>query len=266
MSAQNAQAQEKNRAGKLSGRAVLSCFARSGMVNLAYNLRGLQNIGFTYAIMPGLRDIYPDDRAFIQGCRRYAGYHNCHPFWAPFLAGAFLHTEARIASGQLDAELLKPLKETTLNSLSAIGDSFFSGSLETVLFLLFACMVAKEYLAAACLGMLLWLLASLLARLATFYIGLSRGLSAVGMLRSLNLVNIGDYIKIFGALTLVAFLAMALHVHDGDSALSFSIRDVALGWALPVGGLLLLGTLAARWHYPRVIMVPLALLLLSSGL
>ncbi|MDR2891750.1 MAG: PTS system mannose/fructose/sorbose family transporter subunit IID [Deltaproteobacteria bacterium] len=265
MIARNIQTGEKVRPGKLSGRSALLCFVRSGMVNLAYNLRGLQNIGFTYAIIPGLRDIHHDGEAFRQSCLRYAEYHNCNPVWSSFLVGAFLHTETRIASGQLDAEQLKPLKDATLNSLSAIGDSFFSGSLETVFFLLLACMVVKEYLTAACIGLVIWLLAHLLARLFTFYIGLSRGLAAVGLLRSFNLVNIGDYLKIFGALTLVALLTIALHLQDGEALVSLTFKDVALGWVLPVCALLALGTLDARWHYPRLIMMPLALLILSIG-
>ena len=252
-----------NSAGRLSGRAVFKCLLRSSMINVAYNLRGLQNIGFTYAIMTGLRDLYPDDPSFLQSCRRYAAYHNCHPFWAPFLTGAFLHTEARIATGRLDAELFKPLKETTLNSLSAIGDSFFSGSVETVLFLFFACLLVKSYLGAVCAGLLIWLCCAIAAKAVTFYIGLSRGLAAIGLLRSFNLINIGDYIKIFGALLLVAFLTLALHA---PAAGPLSFPEVLWGWVLPVAVLLGMRVLVVRLRCPRSLLVSLLLLLLGLGL
>ena len=81
-------------------------------------------MGFTYSMLPGLRELYPDERDFAAACRRYAAFHNCHPFWGPYLTGAFLEMETRIAAGLLKPAQIEPVRETLLNSLSAIGDSF----------------------------------------------------------------------------------------------------------------------------------------------
>ncbi|MDR1124529.1 MAG: PTS system mannose/fructose/sorbose family transporter subunit IID [Deltaproteobacteria bacterium] len=249
---------------KFSGMSLCRSFARSNMPNAAYNLRGLQNLGFTWSMLPGLRDLYPKQADFVAACRRYAIFHNCHPFWGPYLTGAFLHTERSIAAGKIDPSRFGPIKEAMLNSLSAIGDSFFSGSLDTLFFMLLLVLTGLGCAGAACLFFLFWLLTALAMKIFTFYLGLSRGFQAMALLRRFDLINWGDRLKRVSAFVLLAFLTFSLRPwgRPGFSELA-RLAELAHAWFLPLSMLLLFGYLAARLHYSRSLLLCLLLLLLA---
>ena len=241
------------------------------MPNAAYNSRGLQNLGFTWSMLPGLRELYPNDADFAAACRRYAIFHNCHPFWGPYLTGAFLNTERAIAAGQFDQSQFGPIKEAMLNSLSAIGDSFFSGSMDTLFFLVLVLLTGLGFAGAACLFFLVWLLASLGMKVFTFYLGLSRGFQAMALLRRFDLINWGDHLKMCSAFILLAFLSFALRpwgeARPGPGVpgepLGNALAAAVHGWLLPLAMLVLFAYLAARLHYSRSILLSLLLLLLA---
>jgi PTS system mannose-specific IID component len=221
------------------------------MVNVAFNIQGLQNIGLTYAMFPGLRELYPDDHALALSCRRYALFHNCHSLWNPFLVGAFLNAELGIAAGRYNPEILYAGRNITLNSLSAIGDSFYSGSVVTAYFLLLALLCSNNYILPACLSVVICILAALAFKAVSFYLGFRRGFEAVSMLKYFNLINIGDYIKIFSAFTLLAFLCNALQAQNIVEMEDASIGVVLLYWVFPVGSLALFSWLSIRLRYAR---------------
>jgi PTS system mannose-specific IID component len=229
---------------------------------VAYNIRGLQNIGITFSMLPGLREIYPDPHDFAASCRRYALFHNCHPFWGPFLTGAFLNAELGIADGRHTPEFLEYTRSTTLNSLSAIGDSFFSGSMDVAFCLLFALLCAHNYIAVACCGMLFWFLSALAVKAATFYIGFRRGLGAVSWLKYFHLINLGDYIKISCAFMLLALLVYALRVHSILSVEGVDLGGLLRHWVFPVAVLAVCSRLCIYLRPARIVLLSLLLMLL----
>lgn len=247
----------------ISAKTARRCLLRSSMLNSAYNLRGLQSAGFLYAILPGLRELYPDDAALAESCARYSRHFNCHVVWAPFLCGAFLHAERQIASGAMGPETLDAFKETTLNSLSAVGDSFFSGSLMVSLMLSLSCLVLLANPHAVLVFLLLWLLLVLLLKPLTFYLGLARGFSLLRHIRRLNLINKGDYLKLFNGILLAALLALALSLPLGPPGLETGLPGMAQSWFLPVGVTIILGYAVARIHLSRSL--ALAAMLLGAS-
>jgi PTS system mannose-specific IID component len=220
------------------------------MLNFLYTEQGLQSIGFLYALMPGLRDLYRNDRDFAAGCARYSRRFNCNAFWAPFLVGSFLHLECRLSSGEsFNRDFMDPLIETTLNTLSAIGDSFFSGSLLVSFILSLSCLALLQETSALAVLLLLWLLLSLLFKVVLFYIGLSRGLTVLSRITGMALVNKGDYLKVLNAVLLAAFLALALW--PAPAPLPLSLPSALRFWFLPVLMLLLLDYVVAYLHIAR---------------
>jgi PTS system mannose-specific IID component len=223
------------------------------MVNVAFNIRGLQNIGLTYAMFPGLRELYPDDHALALSCRRYIPFHNCHPFWSPFLVGAFLNAERGIAAGRHEPEIMKANRNITLNSLSAIGDSFYSGSIAMAYFLLLVLSCSHNYLMPACFSILICILAAVAFKAVSFYLGFSRGLGAVSMLKYCNLINIGDYIKVFSSFMLLSFLCNALQAQSIVEMEDTSVEMVLFYWVFPVGALALFSWMSRRLGYGRIV-------------
>lgn len=233
---------------ELTAKLLLGAFARSYMVKSAYNPLGLQNIGFIYALEPALAALYGPGPALRDARMRYARRYNCHPFFTPMLLGVFLRMEMAIAEGRLDAAVLAGLKDTTANTLSAIGDSFFNGTLLSVWALSAACLVLGG-LPAAAAGLTVGLILLLqLFKLISFIMGVKGGMSVLLHLRRLDLINLSEKLKGVNAVLLALFLWLALPQAD------------PLAWSGVLLYLLLAGWAVGRMHLPRIFV---GLLLLS---
>ena len=234
---------------ELSFKAYAQCLLRGCMLNFLYTEQGLQSIGFLQAILPGLRSLYKDQAAFAAACARYSRRFNCHLFWAPFLAGSFLHLERSLRQSGAPPDFALSLREAALNSLSAIGDSFFSGSLAVSTTLAFSCLVLLQQPGLVAVLFMAWLLLSLILKAALFHLGLTRGLPALRLLTRLALVNKGEKLKLANAALLLCFLALL----SAPAPLLLSLEpSVALErWFLPLGLLLGAGLAASSSRLPR---------------
>lgn len=90
----------------------------------------MQNIGFAYAILPGLKRLTADNPD--KAVNRYVKFSNTHPYMAPTVMGVFLKLEE-----QGDLGTIEKLKQTISSSLAAIGDTFFWATLKPIIALLF---------------------------------------------------------------------------------------------------------------------------------
>ncbi|WP_419781345.1 PTS system mannose/fructose/sorbose family transporter subunit IID [Maridesulfovibrio sp.] len=186
---------EKSEQKKKLGLAFVSCFLRSYFVGAGFNTRGLQNIGFSYAMQPGLEAIYDDHSELVKARKRYVKHYNSHPFWAPLLVAIFLSVELQIKEGRFPVQLLDKLKNTTSYTLSAIGDSVFAGSglifwaLGTVNLLL-----AGHHTQAMLLGLVLFCGLQIFKGF-TFWSGINKGLGFLDELKKWDLINWGERLK-----------------------------------------------------------------------
>jgi mannose PTS system EIID component len=94
-------------------------------IQAAWNRRGMQNLGFAFAIDPALRLIYPEASAREAALERHLGFFNCHPFMAAAILGGAIHHEERVAAGQEPGAAPLDYKATLQGPLAAIGDGFF---------------------------------------------------------------------------------------------------------------------------------------------
>ncbi|MFP4391391.1 MAG: PTS system mannose/fructose/sorbose family transporter subunit IID [Desulfohalobiaceae bacterium] len=180
-------------------KTLLHCFWRTYLIGANFNTRGLQNLGLVYAMDPGLKKLYSDPGELKQARKRYLGLFNSHPYWVPLLVGYFLFLETRIAKGLLPSQSMNKVKNTTAYTLSAIGDSFFGGSV-LVLWSLVCCLILLQgwYWWALFWFFLCFLLLQLF-RLVTFWLGWMRGLTFLQQLKGLNLINWGQRVKLLNA-------------------------------------------------------------------
>ena len=228
---------------------LLRIFFRTFFVGAAYNMRGLQNVGFMYVIAPGLAAIHTDPRAFRLAAGRYVRNHNCHPFWTPLLAGMFLRTEADIAAGRMAEASFTSLKDTATYTLSAIGDSVFGGTALVTWGLGCTLLFAINIPWAAVVLTSFLFVALFLFKIVTYAAGLRYGLSTLLWLRRWDLINRGDWLKILNAFLLLFILA--LFIPEGG-------RPVL--WAGAVGSTLFAAWLVGRLHVPRTILAFIAAL------
>lgn len=192
-----------------TARTLFKCLRRTWLVGAGFNTRGMQNIGLSYAMDPGLVEMYRDPEALRKARKRYAEHYNTHPFWTPLLVGIFLGMERKISKGIFPPDLFENVRSTTIYTLSAIGDSFFGGSVLVLWSLVTACLVVSGHgVAAVVLGAAL-LSALTLFKALTFWFGFREGLNFLHRLGRWNLINWGQRFKLVNAALIVAFWALA---------------------------------------------------------
>ncbi|MFZ5426097.1 MAG: PTS system mannose/fructose/sorbose family transporter subunit IID [Thermodesulfobacteriota bacterium] len=234
--------------GALDARILIRTYLRSYFVGAAFNTRGLQTIGLALALEPGLTVLYPDPAERRRAWKRYLKIYNTHPFWTPFLVGVFLALESRIARKQFPEAMLDQVKSTVVFTLSAVGDSFFGGSLTVFWALATACLLtAGQTWAAFALGCALF--AGLNAfKLGTFILGYRQGFAALTRIRGWDLVNWGRRLKVLNAALLVVLWALVWP------------RDMEpVAWAGGVASVMGLAYAAGRLRLNRELLVALGI-------
>lgn len=232
--------------GFLNTKILIRTYLRSYFVGAAFNTRGLQTIGLALAMEPGLAALYPDRAERAQAWNRYLNIYNTHPFWTPFLVGIFLALESRIARKQFPEAMLDQVKSTVVFTLSAVGDSFFGGSLTVFWALATACLLAAGQTWAA-FGLGLAMFAALNAfKVGTFILGYRRGFAALTQIRSWDLVNWGRRLKVLNAALLVVLWTL-VWPKDMEPVI----------WAAGVGVVLGMAYAASRLRSNRELLVGL---------
>lgn len=221
---------------RMIGLAFVRSFLRCYFVSAGFNTRGLQNIGFSYAMQPGLEAIYDDPAMLAKARKRYVKHYNSHPFWAPLLVAIFLSVEMQIRDGRFPVLLLDKLKNTTSYTLSAIGDSVFSGSglifwaLSTVNLLL-----AGLHVQAMLLGVLLFVGLQAFKGF-TFWSGINKGLGFLDELKRWDLINWGERLKFANAfLVMLIWFQLWPRPLDTYEWYGGAATLGALGWLITTG-------------------------------
>ena len=209
---------------------LLRCFARTYFIGANFNTKGLQNIGLSYAMDPGLKALYPDPEELRQARERYLGIYNCHPYWAPLLVGYFLFLELKISREVISERALEKVKQTATYTLSAIGDSFFSGSFLVFWSLLLVLLLLLGLKQIAVLWFSVCFVLLQLFKIYIFWQGWTRGLTFFQRLKQMNLINWGQRLKYVNAGLLL--LIWVIISPFSRSPLAFSVASCVLGLAV----------------------------------
>lgn len=238
----------------LSTRISLRCLYRTWLAGAAMTTRGMQHLGFLYALNPGLEALYSDARKLAEARSRYLAHINTHPFMAPLLAGFLLALETRIAQGLMQPQSMRALTRTTAATLSAVGDSFFSGTaLATWALSASLCIIMGMIPLAAWWTLFLFALL-MVFRVWTFFVGLREGILVLQRIRRMDLINWGDRLKLINAL----LLTLLLWEMASQTGLSLWWDTFFLGAACIAGGILLV----SRAHVPRILLAATVLAVL----
>ncbi len=115
---------------EISPQTRRSVWRRQFLVQGCWNYEGMQNVGFAYAILPALREIYsgrPEEA--LKSVKRHLEFFNTHPVMGAVVLGAGIRLEERAAAGEAAPGEVGAFKMGWMGSLGAIGDAFFWGSL-----------------------------------------------------------------------------------------------------------------------------------------
>jgi mannose/fructose/N-acetylgalactosamine-specific phosphotransferase system component IID len=116
----------------IGGEDLLRVFWRSLLIQASWSYDGMQSLGFSYALLPALKKLYPDRTEFEARLRLHMDYFNTQPYLASFILGAVVRIEEDRATGRASASTINAaaLKAALMAPLGALGDSFFWGALK----------------------------------------------------------------------------------------------------------------------------------------
>ena len=115
--------------GDLPRHILFRCFLRSLLLQANWNPRGMQGLGFVYAIEPALVSIYPNETDRRRALKRHIEPFNTHPYMAEAILGGAIHHELAVSDGRSSPSKVKEFKGALGGPLAALGDSFFWASL-----------------------------------------------------------------------------------------------------------------------------------------
>jgi len=248
----------------LTRTALPRIFWRCLFLQAAWNRRGMQNLGFAYAIDPALRELYPDAAVRRQALARHLGFFNCHPYMAAAILGGAIHHEELVARGEEPDTAATAFKATLQGPLASVGDGFFWTALRP---LVGAAAVVGAMLAgwkAVAAAVLAYNVVHLWLRYRLLRLGYQRGDEVVAEIRRLGLPALADRLRLAAAL--LCGLAAGLTAWRGAEAfgpegLVLAAVAAVVGYlglargsgplALAYGALLVgtgVGLLMGRWH------------------
>jgi PTS system mannose-specific IID component len=225
------------------GSTLARVFWRCLFLQAAWNRRGMQNLGFAYAIEPALRALYPDPVRREEALRRHLGFFNCHPYMAAAIVGGAIHHEERVAAGAEGGGGPLQYKATLQGPLAAIGDGFFWTALRPFFGALAAVGALVLGWPAIVVAVAAYNVVHLVLRVKLFRAGYRDGDAIVSDISRLNLPLAAERLRAGGAALcgVAAAVVAARGVSaDGQAAGALVAVAAALGYAALARGARLL--------------------------
>jgi PTS system mannose-specific IID component len=185
---------------RVSSLGLLRVFWRSLFLQASWNARGMQNVGFSYAIAPALAELYPDPQERARAIARHLEFFNCHPYLAASILGGAVRLEERVATGEVDPRTVSSFKSSLGPPFAALGDGFFWLALRPATALL-AC-ATEPFLGFWCIAVFLVLYNSVHLALRTwlFIMGYERGEGVVEAVARAHFSSVTPLLKTCGAI------------------------------------------------------------------
>lgn len=229
-------------------------FVRSLLLQATWNRKGMQNLGFVYALWPVLAYLYPERQARSRAAERHLTFFNTHPYLAAAILGGTIRLEEKVANGEATTQAVETFKQALMGPFAAVGDSFYWLSLRP--FVGASCVLLSPFLGlwSVILFLLLYNVPHLLLRIALFREGYRLGDAVVTKVAKMSLPILGARLRAATACAggAVPVVAAASILEAGGEPLFGSFAPwVLVASALAFLGAVVLGkrhgALSAAW-------------------
>lgn len=118
---------------KINKSDLVKLYWRSIPYEHSWNYERMGNVGFTWAIMPILKKLYPQKDKFIHALKHNLELYNMTPYIVTLPLGiSAAMEEANATNEDFDETSISAVKLALMGPLSGIGDSFFWGTLRVL--------------------------------------------------------------------------------------------------------------------------------------
>jgi PTS system mannose-specific IID component len=180
---------------------LLNIFFRSLAIQASFNFERMQNLAFTFAMIPLIRNVEPSLRA--QLLDRHMQMFNTHPYLAAQVIGSVTRLEE-----EGDSEAAGHLKKAVMGPYAAIGDPFFWGALRPLSAICSVILALQGCILAPLAFLILYNPAHAWVRGKGFIEGYRQGKNGIDFIRRLDLPGLTRKIR-FLSLIMTGILAAA---------------------------------------------------------
>jgi len=169
-------------------------FLRSFFIQTTLNFRRMQNLGFTMAIIPFIRELRLQQRDSERMLTMHLQLFNTNPYLSASVIGSVVRLEEEQA-GKGEVSDIPPLKQSLMASYAAIGDIFFWGALRPFASIIAVILGYMGLMLAPVAFLLIYTPAHFWIRLKGFIEGYRQGKKGFEFIRSLDLPRIAVKIR-----------------------------------------------------------------------
>ena len=178
---------------------LIQILLRSLTIQASFNFKRMQNLGFTFTMLPQLRNY--DPQRVIHSLASHLQMFNTHPYFTAAVVGSIVRLEEE--GDTLEAD---HLKKAVMGPYAAIGDSFFWGALRLFSAVGAVLLAYQGYLLAPLAFLLLYNPAHVWVRINGFFEGYRRGRNNIHFIKGLDLPRLTGRIRLL-SLILTGILA-----------------------------------------------------------
>lgn len=220
-------------------------FFRSIHMEHSWNYERMMNLGYCYAMIPALKEIYKDDPDEMKlALRRHMEFYNTTPYVITLPLGISVAMEERYAQNKEDFDLssISSVKAAIMGPLAGIGDSFFWGTLRILATGIGASLAVKGNLLGPILFFLIYNVPHFTLRYYLTFLGYSVGVNFLTKVEESGIMDKLTYgasivgLSVAGAMSAeMVYLQVAGKIGSGDDATTIqSILDGIVPGLLPL--------------------------------
>ncbi len=209
---------------------LLGVFWRSFFIQASWSYDRMQSLGFSFALIPVLRRLYPDPEERAERMVAHMEYFNTQPYFAAFVLGAAARREEDRATGRNAGADPAEIKATLMAPLGALGDSFFWGAFKPLAGVIAVAVLMTGAWWAPLLYLGLFNAVHVGLRCALVFAGYSTSGDVVTLMTRYNFTRIARLFKA-QALAVIGCMLGSITIWQPDFKPFMSLQGIVLGGA-----------------------------------